>query len=325
LVGVLVAGAAGGYLWASNAASSKLSAKYEVHRVDFPIPFPLSDAEVVAIRTERVADVVGTQDPLAGVDLNAIATERAVARGKHLVGTFYACAECHGADMGGGVMVDDPAIGRVLGPNLTTGKGSRTLTYAAADWDRMVRHGVKPDGAPSPMPSRDFFLMSDRELSDVVSYIRSLPAVDKEVPAISLGPVGQALLATGQLPLSADMHPTKHEIAHSALPPTDTPDAAFGRHLAQTCSGCHGPTFAGGKIIGGPPDWPPAANLTPTGLAGWTLNDFSRTLKEGKSKNGIALREPMASMPKFAKNMTDVEMQALWAFIKDLPPQPTGK
>ena len=37
-------------------------------------------------------------------------------------------------------------LGRFLGPNLTTGQGSRTLDYEPADWDRIVRHGVLPDG-----------------------------------------------------------------------------------------------------------------------------------------------------------------------------------
>jgi cytochrome c553 len=326
LLGVLVLCGVGGYVWASSAANTKLTAVHDVHRVDFPIPFPLTEAEVAALRKERASTAKAkTADPLAGVDLNAIANERAVARGSHLVNALYGCGECHGANFGGGTMVDDPAIGRLLGPNLTLGTGSRTLKYTAADWDRMVRHGVKPNGQGSPMPSADFFAMSDRELSDVVSYIRSLPPVNNEVPPIAVGPLGKVLVATGELQLSADKHPTNHVINHITVPPAEVANATFGKHLAGVCSGCHGPQFAGGKINGGPPDWPPAANLTPTGLAGWTFDDFSRALKEGKSKSGVALREPMASMPKFAKNMTDVELQALWAFIKDLPPQPMGK
>ncbi|MCC6243730.1 MAG: c-type cytochrome [Gemmatimonadaceae bacterium] len=325
LVGLFVLAGAGGYLWASNTASARLSKTHDIHRADFPIPFPLSEEELAAVRAERVAGAPAGADALAGANVDALAAERAAARGKHLVESFYACTECHGTNFGGGVMVDDPVMGQVLGPNLTTGKGSRTLTYTAADWDRMVRHGVKPSGTASPMPSRDYYLMSDRELSDVVSYIRSMPAVDNEVAPVTLGPVGKVLVASGQMPLSAETHPTNHEIAHAPLPPAPVADATFGKHLAQTCTGCHGPQFAGGKILGGPPDWPPAANLTPTGLPGWSFDDFSRALKEGKSKSGTVLREPMLGMGKFARNMTDVELQALWAYIKELPPQPTGK
>ena len=323
LLGVVVLAAGGGYVWASSAAETKLAETFEVHRVDFPIPFPLTEAELDSLRRERAVTSGGAADPLAGVDLAALAHERAVARGKHLTEAVYACMECHGEDFGGGVMVDDAAtIGRLLGPNLTTGTGSRTVNYTAADWDRIVRHGVKPNNTGTPMPSKDFFAMSDRELSDLVSYIGSLPPVDKEVPPVALGPVGKMLVATGQFELSATVHPTKHNITHAPSPPPALPNANFGKHLAQTCIGCHGPELAGGKIIGGPPDWPPAANLTPTGLAGWTFEDFRRMLLEGKSKDGRALLPPMSNMPRFGKNMTDVEMQALWAYISTLPPKP---
>ncbi len=36
-----------------------------------------------------------------------------------------------------------------------------------------------------------------------------------------------------------------------------------GAYVANMCLGCHGAKLNGGKIPGGPPDWPPAANLTP--------------------------------------------------------------
>lgn len=331
LLGLVVVLGGGAYVWASSATSAKLASVYEIHRADFPIPFPLSDEEVAELRAERLASGVtgangnaSSAEPLAELDVNAIATERAIARGEHLLKTFYACAECHGTDFGGGVMVDDPAIGRILGPNLTLGDGSRTINYTAAGWDRIVRHGVKPDGKGSPMPSVDYFNMLGRELSDVVTYIRSLAPVNKQVPPVSFGPLGKMLIATGQLPFSVDVHPTEHDIAHAAHPPQALADATFGKHLAQTCSGCHGPNLTGGPIVGGPPDWPPAANLTQAGLAGWSYDDFVRAMKEGTSKNGVALRLPMSDMTRFAANMTDIELQAPWAYLKELSPQPTG-
>jgi mono/diheme cytochrome c family protein len=305
LVGVLVVAGTGTYWWASRATDTKLTSTYDVHRADFPIPFPLTDQERDALPKDANAD--------------SVALLRAVSRGQHLVESFYVCTECHGANFGGGVMIDDPAMGKVLGPNLTAGAGSRTLKYTAADWDRMVRHGVKPDGTPTAMPAKDFFMMSDRELSDIVAYIRSRPPVDNTVQAVSFGPVGKMLVATGQFVFSADAHPTKHSGAHAAEAPAAVADATYGEHLAQTCTGCHGAKLNGGPIIGGPPDWPPAANLTPAGLAGWTFDDFARALREGKSKNGAALRPPMASMPKFAQQMTETELRALWAYVSSVP------
>src|SRR5690606_17898125 len=114
----------------------------------------------------------------------------------------YGCIECHGENLGGGTMVDVPALFPRFGPNLTRGPGSRVGRFTAADWDRNVRHGVFPDGKPSAMPSQDFERMSDQELSDVVAYIRSLPPVDNQMPPRALGPMGKLLLATGQIRLS---------------------------------------------------------------------------------------------------------------------------
>ncbi len=81
LLGLLVVVGGGAYVWASSATSTKLETVRDVHRVDFPIPFPLTDDEVSALRAERVANgiVAKGDDPLAGLDVNAIATERAAA------------------------------------------------------------------------------------------------------------------------------------------------------------------------------------------------------------------------------------------------------
>jgi hypothetical protein len=85
-------------------------------------------------------------------------------------------------------MIDDPMIGRLLGPNITGGEGGRTADFGPADWDRIVRHGIQPDGHPAFMPSEDFRSMSDQELSDIIAYVRSRPTVDATVPPPAPGP-----------------------------------------------------------------------------------------------------------------------------------------
>lgn len=304
-VGVLYAGA--------RMKTSKLHARIiDTHRVDFPIPFPLTGAER------------GKLEP--GQDSDEIALANAISRGDHLVHARYGCVECHGQDFGGGVMLDSRILGTFLGPNLTTGRGSRTLDYDASDWDRAVRHGVAPDGHPTVMPAEDFQLMSDQELSDIVAYVRSLPPVDREVAPPRLGPLGMVLVATGQMRFSADVIPI-HTAPHAELPPVMEATAEFGKHLAGTCSGCHGANFAGGPIAGGDPSWPSAMNLTPhaDGLAGWTFDDFVGALQDGKRPDGTPLREPMSLLVAYGRNMSDVELRALWAFLQTLPPVPTPK
>ena len=355
LVGVVGAGAA----WVEMTSSSMAAQVYETHRVDIPFPFPLTEGELAALRAEKAAELAaatptpppdaalvgsagggpvaadGTAadgsttaepppDPLAGVDLDAIAMERAVARGEHLVLSRYACVECHGDDFAGGVMVDDPAIGSMLGRNLTTGKGGVTAGYTMADWDRIVRHGVKPDGTGAVMPSEDYVAMSDRELSDIVAYIRSKPAQDAEVPPPALGPLGKVLIATNQFKMSASLLPD-HQAAHAVEPPEAAANVEFGKHLAQICTGCHNPELSGGPMAGAPPDWAVPRNLTPheDGLKGWTFENFETAMRQGKRPDGSALGVPMNNMPKYAQRMTDTEMQALWMYIQQLPATPT--
>jgi cytochrome c553 len=284
------------YAWASYAAGRKLARTYTTHTADFPIPYPASG-----------------QDSVQGA-------AAALERGKHLVEARYGCAECHGRDFAGGVMVDDPAIGRILGPNLTRGKGGVTTGFRAADWDRIVRHGIKPDGEPALMPSEDFREMSDQELSDIIVFIRSQPPVDREIPSPSLGPLGKVLLATGKFTLSADA--VGAERVHAATPPEARPTVDFGRHIAATCMGCHRADLGGGPIVGGDPSWPPAANLTPgpQGIGEWTFAQFRTALREGKRPDGTALRPPMSPMVPYARKMKDVELEALWAYLRSLPP-----
>jgi len=250
-----------------------------------------------------------------------LAQDRAVVRGRHLVSARYPCVACHCPNFAGGVMVDSAAIGSLLGPNLTTGVGSRTLTYTARDWDRIVRHGILPDGRPGVMPSEDFQLMSDQELSDIITYVRTLPAVDNTVPAPTFGPLGTVLVATGQLRFSAALIPN-HTLAHAVLPPAAEASIEFGRHLAGVCTGCHGADFSGGPIPGGDPAWPAARNLTPdaTGLQGWTYDQFAAVLLKSERPDGTTLRPPMSLIEPFGKSMTEVERRALWAYLQSLPP-----
>lgn len=298
LVGVVLVGLVlvvlAAYGWASYAAGRKLARSYTTHTVDFPIPYPSSEPAAQAAALER---------------------------GRHLVEARYGCVECHGRDFGGGVMIDDPAIGRILGPNLTEGNGGVTAGFRPADWDRIVRHGIKRDGKPALMPSVDFREMSDQELSDIITFIRSQPPVDRAAAPPSLGPVGKVLVATGKFTLSADLIGGGAG-SHAATPPQTEPTAAFGRHIAGTCMGCHREDLGGGPIVGGDPSWPPAANLTPgpAGIGEWTLAQFRTALREGKRPDGRALRAPMSGMKPYALKMTDVELEALWAYLRSLPP-----
>ncbi len=316
LLGVGVLGVGATYLWASSQVEAVFAKTWETRTADFPVPFPLTDDEVAALRAEADSD--------ADLDLDAIALERAIARGQHFTESIYACTACHGADFGGGVMLSDPAIGEVRGPNLTP--GGVVADYTVADWSRAVRHGVLPDGTTSIMPVRDYKNLSDRELSDIVAYLGTLPAKEGGETVRTWGPVGTMLIATGQLVPDAYVVPD-HHAAQAELPPPVAPDLAYGTHITTVCVGCHRETLAGGPMPFGPPDWPPAANLTPhaAGLAGWTFEQFDTLMRRGVRPDGTTLKPPMSEMIPFAANFTEVEMQAMYTYIAQVPALPTGE
>ena len=249
-----------------------------------------------------------------------------IAEGQYLATAIGKCVDCHGSDFGGKAFVDEPAIGYVAGANLTTGKGGMASQLKTEDWVRAIRYGVGPDGQGLVvMPSEDYWHMSDEELSKVIAYVQSLPAVDRDLPKPSLGLLGRVLVTIGALPLygveKIDLN------ASRPVPPPPGPTAEYGAHLAMIggCKGCHREDLSGGPVSAGAPDWPPAANLTPhpDGLGSWSKEDFITALKQGKSKDGRALN-PEAMPWTSTALMTDQDIDAIWAYLQTVPAHETG-
>jgi mono/diheme cytochrome c family protein len=263
-------------------------------------------------KMERIVDVEVTPVDLASADLR---------RGEYLFVT-RACTECHGKDGGGHVMVDDPKGGLLIrAPNITRG-GSAVASYSDADWLRLLRHGVKPSGRPAfIMPSEDYAQMADEDAAALVSYIRSLPAAPETTAEFRLPLIMKALYAFGVIKDSAE------KIDHTRRAPTRVPDDIHekGAYVANVCAGCHGQGLAGGKIPGAPPTWPAAANLTSAPGAEMarysSVQAFREMMRTGKRADG----SPIAVMPfENFKAMNDTELDALFTFLKTLPPRASG-
>ena len=226
-------------------AGRKYNTHWTTHEASFPVPFPLTATELETLRAERLAAGAPAAIPLAGVDLQAAARARAVARGEHLVKTRVGCNGCHGPDMGGKVLIDQKLVGYWAAPNLTSGAGSVTRAFTAADWDRAVRHGVRHAGQSSSMPSIEFVNLSDHELSDIVAYVQSRPAVDRATATIGIGPLFSYVVAFNPDILLA--FTIDHNKAHPVEPPIEAASVELGQHIAQVCKGCHSGNLSGGR------------------------------------------------------------------------------
>jgi mono/diheme cytochrome c family protein len=280
LVGVLVVGIIAAYV----TTEARLDQNYDVK----PGTIEVSSAPEVLAEGERLASIRG-------------------------------CTDCHGSDLGGKVMISDPAIGTIFASNLTSGEGGVGQYYADTDYLRAIRHGVDSEGhGLLIMPSAEYFILSDEDAGALIAYIKSLPPVDRVQPGPAIGPLGRVLFSLGQLP------PLAAEIIDHDSPRPSAPEAAvseeFGAYLATSCIGCHGQDFAGGPIPGAPPDSPESANLTPSGnLGNWTLEDFVATMRSGVTPEGKSLDPSLMPWP-IANAMTDVELKALWTYLNNLEP-----
>jgi mono/diheme cytochrome c family protein len=239
-------------------------------------------------------------------------------RGRYLA-TTRGCRDCHGENLGGRVLVDDPAVGRLTVPNLTPGGRGAQLTDE--DMERAIRHGVRRDGTSLLiMPSNEFAGMSDEDVAAIIAYLRSVPAVTDVQPAPAPGPVLRALHVAGQLELRPAAR-IDHRAPHVASVPME-PTAAYGKYLAVGCTGCHGDGFSGGKMPGAPPDWKPAANITPTGIGHYSEADFIRLMRTGIRPGGVPVDTLMPW--KMLREMNDTEIVALYRYLRTVPPRAYG-
>jgi hypothetical protein len=242
----------------------------------------------------------------------------AITRGDHLVHSIAGCAvnDCHGADLAGSAKVTDIGpVGQLFAPNITgAGLGA---AYSDGELARIIRHGVKKDGRTVRlMPSQDLSWLPDSEVVAIISYIRTVPNVDRVNRATYVGTLGKILDRQNRFPWDV-----ARRIDHTKVesPPAPDPTAAYGSYLGRACSGCHGDHLSGGPIPGAPPSIPIPLNLTPdpSGLGDWSFADFDKLMKTGVRKTGRKL-DPFMPVESW-KNLDDTEMHALWAYFGTLP------
>jgi cytochrome c553 len=240
--------------------------------------------------------------------------EAAIEWGGHLVNAVTGCQDCHGPDLSGTVMSDDAAA-VLVAPNLTPGKGGIGAELTDADWVRAIRHGVRSDGSSLlVMPSYAYARLSDRDLGAMVAFLKTLPPVDHELPAFRLRPLGRALVAAGAFNDEFVARKIAAEARYEEVEPGLSLE--YGEYLATIsgCVSCHRADLKGGPA--GPPDAPPAADISPAALASWDQADFFRAMREGRRPDGSEISEFMP-WP-LMKQMRDEELSAIWLYLQSV-------
>jgi cytochrome c553 len=242
--------------------------------------------------------------------------EASIAWGRHLVNTVTGCRDCHGVDLSGTIMSDDP-VGVMAAPNLTRGAGGVGGSLTDQDWVRAIRHGVRRDGSSLLiMPSYAYANISDRDLGAMIAYLKQLDAVDNELPGIRLRPMGRALVAAGMFDEEFVAKKTPQRQSYDAVEAGMTIE--YGKYLADIggCTSCHRPNLKGGPA--GPPDAPPASDISTAGLPDWNRDDFFRAIRDGRRPDGSEISEFMPW--RYMGAMTDDELDTIWLFMRSVQP-----
>lgn len=272
-------------------------------------------------------------------DIHASADSLVINRGKHLVLSTAHCVECHfkpedslkvvsGEEValaGGGFPFKFPG-GTFYAPNISSDKETGIGNLTDGEIARAFRYGVKHDGTVL-IPAMEYQNLSDEDLTAIISFLRTLPAVNYKVPENDFNILGKAILAFIIRPAKPKTAPQVTVIADTTI--------EYGRYIAESvssCRGCHtersqntgeyiGEELAGGlvePVPGDPTKLLVAPNLTPdpkTGhLYNWTFEQFENRFRQGKLI-------PQSIMPwgQF-KHMDETELLAIWKYLHSVKP-----
>lgn len=240
--------------------------------------------------------------------------DAALERGRQWVESG-ACKHCHGDDLAGKAFLDDPVLGKIPAPNLTSGKGGAGGEYTDANWVHAIRYGVNPEGKSLIiMPSSSFYYFSDNDLGDIIAYLKSLPPVDKEWAAPNFAPFGKFLLGAGALGNVLEAEIINHAAVRPSAPEAGV-TAAYGEYLIEVsaCRMCHGADLTGVKHPPNPAAPPVPGLVTGSEVAFWSEANFVQTMRTGVAPSGHVLTEFMPW--KEFKNMTDDQIKAIWLYL----------
>ncbi len=224
------------------------------------------------------------------------------------------CIDCHGEKLGGKLIMDAPPMGRIFGANISP---KELKNWSDDEIAVAIRYGIHRSGRSLMfMPSFDYEGLSEGDIAAVIAYLRAQPEVESENPPNTFGPIARIMGVLGKMPVlfpAEFVDPAKG----FAAKPAEGATFEFGQYLANTCIGCHGKNYTGGKIPGGDPSWPEAAPIRLGAQGGWTEDAFKQMIRTGVSHlTGKALRPPMPIH--LLRQMNDVEIQSLWIYLSSL-------
>jgi len=225
-----------------------------------------------------------------------------IERGRHVALT-RGCDGCHGQNLEGKVMFDDPKIARIVAPNVT----KIVREYSDAELARAIRHGVRRNGTSvAVMPSSMFYHLSDVDLGALIAYLRTVSPTESTLPGHSMRLLARVGIVTGQYHTEASV--IDHD-APRAVEPGESDLVAWGQYLAKSaCSECHGQKLEGGAAG-------PAPTPSLVVVQAYSAEEFTRLMREGVPRDGRKLGVMGdVARSRFSK-FTEAEVAAVYAYL----------
>ncbi len=274
-------------------------------------------------------------------DITIEATEDRLARGEYLVKHVSLCLDCHSSKnpdyYASPIIAGTEGMGGDLFPGIPGQLYTPNITPAALkDWTdgeiaRAITSGVDKDNQPlAPMmPFMEYRYLAEEDIYSMVAYLRSLPAIENEVPESSIDFPVNLIFRT--IPTDPDPQPL----------PDPSDSLATGKYLTRIggCMFCHTPSHQGtpieGKELSGGFEFSDpktgtlrSANLTPdmeTGIGSWSKEVFVNRFKA--FADSAASHLPVSNvgfqtvMPwTLQAGMTEEDLGAIYAYLQSLDP-----
>jgi mono/diheme cytochrome c family protein len=157
--------------------------------------------------------------------------------------------------------------------------------------------------------------MSDEDVQDLVAFMRTVPAVDNEIPERELN-----------FPVEAY---TPRAAAPATAPTAGVERGSYIANAIAHCGDCHTPRTATGApdmskmLAGAIIEGAVAPNLTPdeaTGIGSWSEEEIATLLQTGVEPSGKKVEGLMALLIEGGyKDMTDDDALAVAAYLKSVP------
>ncbi len=243
------------------------------------------------------APAVPAQLTFEGAD--AREAEAKIAHGKRLA-IILDCTGCHGANLQGSNLTDDPKDRAMYAPNITL----LLARYSDAELGELIRHGVPRDGREFWfMPVESYQFLSDADVTAIIAYLRTLKPAGKPLPAFEKNRALEKDIRAGLIG-NAQTQVAKYR---KDQPADMGPQHAWGRYLAlSTCTQCHNNALQGWE--GFTPDLDIAGAYSAQEL------ETLLTTGEGKSKPDLGMMTRMGR--DHFSHFTPRERQAVIAYVQ---------